>query len=300
MDIEVFKPGDDFVDILHREIESCDVLLAIIDRDWSESLLVERAYDFIKIEIQAAFESGKTVIPVLVDGAELPKADTLPESLQALADLPPVVLGAQTFDVDYAALRSLILHELAQADVKRRMRRPEHVDRQTAPPQANRPSRRSENPTTKVFISYRRQDAKAVATLIYRSLREVFGSAAVFMDVHGIPLGADFHKYLTEQVLNARVVLALIADRWLTATDEAGHRRLDNPDDFVRIEIEAALDNEVPVVPLYVDGARPLTAETLPASLKPLARRHGAFLDTGRGFEADLAQLIDDLKPRLN
>ncbi len=107
---------------------------------------------------------------------------------------------------------------------------------------------------SKIFISYRRQDSRPVATLIYDPLARYceakFGAGAVFMDVHGIPPGVNFRAYLNEQVAGAELLLALIADRWLTAVDEHGARRIDSPNDFVRIEIEAALKRGVPVVPV--------------------------------------------------
>jgi len=157
---------------------------------------------------------------------------------------------------------------------------------------------------SKILISYRRRDAKAIATLIYNPLAKYFdgkyGKGAVFMDVHGIPKGFDFHDYLNEQVANINVLIALIADRWLTAPDERGHRRLDNADDFVRIEIEAALARKIPIIPVYVDGVRPLRPADLPESLKPLARRNGAFLDTGVDFEVHIERLIHDIEPYLD
>jgi len=96
-----------------------------------------------------------------------------------------------------------------------------------------------------------------VATLIYKGLTQTFDEKDVFLDVRGIPLGEDFHVYLKRQVLTVQLLLAVIADRWLTATNPMGKRRLDDPDDFVRIEIEAALANNlmepvpVPVSVLY-------------------------------------------------
>ncbi|MGO9172023.1 MAG: toll/interleukin-1 receptor domain-containing protein [Rhodomicrobium sp.] len=157
---------------------------------------------------------------------------------------------------------------------------------------------------SKIFISYRRQDSKPIVTLVYAPLAKHFeakyGLGAVFMDVHGIPKGFDFHDYLNEQVGKAEVLLALIADRWLTASEEQGRRRLDNPDDFVRIEIEAALSRKIPIIPIYVDGVRPLRSDDLPDTLKPLARRNGAFLDTGVDFPVHIERLIHDIEPHLD
>ena len=157
---------------------------------------------------------------------------------------------------------------------------------------------------SKIFISYRRQDSRPVATLIYDPLAKhfepEFGAGAVFMDVHGIPLGVNFRSYLNELVAGAELLLALIADRWLTAVDEHGARRLDSPNDFVRIEIEAALKRGVPVVPVYVDDAKVLRETDLPDGLKELAWMNGFQLRTdARYFAADAARLIASLDPLL-
>jgi tetratricopeptide (TPR) repeat protein len=158
---------------------------------------------------------------------------------------------------------------------------------------------------SKIFISYRRQDSRPVATLIYDPLAKhfepEFGAGAVFMDVHGIPLGVNFRSYLNEQVAGAELLLALIADRWLTAADEHGARRIDSPNDFVRIEIEAALKRGVPVVPVYVDDAKVLREADLPDSLKELAWMNGFQLRTdARYFAADALRLIAGLEPHLS
>ena len=157
---------------------------------------------------------------------------------------------------------------------------------------------------SKIFISYRRHDSRPVATLIYdplaRHFEPEFGAGAVFMDVHGIPLGVNFRAYLNEQVASAELLLALIADRWLTAVDEHGARRLDSPNDFVRIEIEEALKRGVPVVPVYVDDAKFLREAELPDGLKELAWMNGFQLRTdARYFAADAARLIAGLEPHL-
>jgi len=76
------------------------------------------------------------------------------------------------------------------------------------------------------------------------------------MDVDNIPVGRDFEDYLKSQVAACDAMLAIIGPNWLTAKDENGQRRLDNPEDFVVIEIGAALARDIPVVPVLVDGAR--------------------------------------------
>ncbi len=118
------------------------------------------------------------------------------------------------------------------------------------------------------------------------------------MDVHGIPLGVNFRAYLNEQVGKAELLIALIADRWLSAKDEHGARRIDSPNDFVRIEIEAALTRGIPVVPVYADDAKFLREADLPDSLKDLAWMNGYNLSTdGSKFAASIAALIAGLDP---
>ena len=155
---------------------------------------------------------------------------------------------------------------------------------------------------SKIFISYRRHNSRPVATLIYeplaRHFEAKFGAGAVFMDVHGIPLGVNFRGYINEQVASAELLLALVADRWLTAVDEHGARRIDSPNDFVRIEIEAALKRGIPVVPVYVDDAKFLREADLPDSLKDLAWYNGYNLSTsGDKFAASIASLIAKIEP---
>jgi hypothetical protein len=124
---------------------------------------------------------------------------------------------------------------------------------------------------TKIFISYRRQDTKAIAGRIFDRLEAKFGRDGVFMDIDSIPFGVDFHDFLSEQVSRAEIVLALIGHGWADARDEAGNRRLDNPDDFVRVEIEAALARGIPL-----GGASTARIAVARHSAHSLRRRGGA------------------------
>ncbi len=152
---------------------------------------------------------------------------------------------------------------------------------------------------TKIFISYRRQDSKAIAGRIFDRLEARFGRDAVFMDIDSIPPGVDFHDWLSETVAKASVLLALIGHGWVDARDPRGAKRLDNPNDFVRIEIEAPLGRNIPLIPLLIDGAPFPRIEELPPSLQPLTRRNAAFLDAGRDFNVHIARLIAAVEPSL-
>jgi hypothetical protein len=151
----------------------------------------------------------------------------------------------------------------------------------------------------KVFISYRRQDTRQIAGRIFDRLEAKFGKGNVFFDVDSIPFGVDFHDFLNAQVAQADTVLVLIGHGWADARDEAGARRLDNPDDFVRIEVEAALARNIPLGAVLIDGAPMPRAEQLPGSLRPLCRRNAAFLDSGRDFHVHMDRLIADLERHL-
>jgi len=149
--------------------------------------------------------------------------------------------------------------------------------------------------TRSVFVSYRRADSQPIARLLLDPLRKEFGEQNVFVDMHGIPPGADFHLFLREQVLKAGIVLVLIADRWSEARDDNGKRRLDDPNDFVRIEIETAIANNIPLIPIYVDGVKPLSGSELPTALSALTRKQGIKIETGRNFESSMGSMMEAL-----
>jgi hypothetical protein len=104
----------------------------------------------------------------------------------------------------------------------------------------------------RIFISYRREDASYPAGWLFDRLADRFGRGQVFKDIDSIRLGDDFVEVITRAVGSCDVLLALIGEEWLTVSDQDGRRRLDDPDDFVRLEIEAALARNVRVIPILV------------------------------------------------
>ena len=147
----------------------------------------------------------------------------------------------------------------------------------------------------KVFISYRRADSAGYSGRVMDRLDRELGRDLVFMDVDAIPLGTNFSKVLHEEVAKCGVLLAVIGPNWLDARDERGNRRLDNPNDFVRIEIAAALQRSIPVIPILLDGARIPKADELPEDLKELALRNGMEVRHA-SFQDDMNRLIRGLK----
>jgi TIR domain len=143
----------------------------------------------------------------------------------------------------------------------------------------------------RIFISYRREETAYPAGWLFDRLAYRYGGNQVFKDVDSIQLGDDFVEVITRAVGSCDVLLALIGEEWLTITDDHGHRRLDNPEDFVRLEIEAALARNVRVIPILVDGARMPRADELPASLARLVRRQALELSPAR-FDFDTGRLL--------
>ena len=140
-------------------------------------------------------------------------------------------------------------------------------------------------------MSYRREDTAFPAGWLYDRLAGHFGRDQVFKDIDSIELGDDFIEVITTAVGSCDVLLALIGGRWLTITGQDGRRRLDNPDDFVRLEIEAALSRNVRVIPILVDAAQMPSADELPPSLARLARRQALELSPNR-FDTDTRRLL--------
>jgi DNA polymerase III beta subunit, central domain/TIR domain/DNA polymerase III beta subunit, C-terminal domain len=139
---------------------------------------------------------------------------------------------------------------------------------------------------------YRRDDSISITGRINDVLAERFGRENVFFDVDTIPFGVDFRRYISNTVAACDVVLVIIGPRWLDIADNTGIRRLDLPQDFVRIEVEAALQRDIPVVPVLVSGAVIPSEDALPPSLKELARRNGIVIRYDPDFHPDVQRLI--------
>src|SRR5260370_27532242 len=149
-----------------------------------------------------------------------------------------------------------------------------------------------------IFINYRRGDDPGNTGRLGDRLLEAFPPEQLFMDVDSVPPGVDFVRMLEEKVTQCDVLLAVIGKDWIDARDATGARRLDNPDDFVRIEIESALKRGKRVIPVLVHEARMPPAVELPEAIRPLARRNAVRL-THERFRADVQALIKALRQAL-
>lgn len=150
----------------------------------------------------------------------------------------------------------------------------------------------------KIFINYRRGDDPGNTGRLFDRLQETFAPDQLFIDVDNIRPGLDFVKVLDQQVSQCDVLLAVIGRSWLDARDETGARRLDDENDFVRVEIEAALNQDKLVIPVLVGDAHMPRAVELPDSLKPLARRNAVRL-THERFRADTQGFVRALQEAL-
>jgi hypothetical protein len=112
-----------------------------------------------------------------------------------------------------------------------------------------------EKPMPTIFVSYRRSDSQDVTGRIYDRLVSKFTQKQIFKDVDSIPLGVSFPAHIRQLLSKASVVLVVIGPDWVTAEDEHGRRRLDDPSDFVRLEVELALRADMPVIPVLVSNA---------------------------------------------
>ncbi len=147
-----------------------------------------------------------------------------------------------------------------------------------------------------VFMSYRRDDSQSTTGRLHDWLERKYGKRHVFQDVYSLTLGgADFRTHIAAALQKSNVVLVIIGPHWLNMSNPKGQRRLDNPDDFVRIEIEVAFTNEIPVIPVLVEGAAPLQEDQLPTSLKRLAHLQAVSVRNGKDFPDDTNKLIGSI-----
>ena len=144
---------------------------------------------------------------------------------------------------------------------------------------------------SKIFISYRREDSAPYAGRLFDRLTAHFGSEQVFIDIDKIGLGQDFVDVIHDSLERCGVLVALIGPTWLHCANPSGQRRLDETDDFVRLEVSTALERKIRVIPVLVAGATMPRANELPSALVALSRRNALALSDIR-FHQDIDHLI--------
>lgn len=146
-----------------------------------------------------------------------------------------------------------------------------------------------------IFFSYRRHDSEGEAGRLFDDLVEQFGETSVFMDVAAIEVGRDFRKAVDASIANCAVLLAIIGLGWVDEKNDSGLRRLDDPNDLVRMEIASALKRDIPVIPVIVHGAKMPRPDQMPEEIRDLAYRNAVELTHVR-WKSDIRHLIRALR----
>ncbi len=152
---------------------------------------------------------------------------------------------------------------------------------------------------SKIIVSYRRSDSQAVAGRIVDRLIANFGADAVFMDVDNIPFGIDFRDHVQSVLSHASVLIAIVGPDWLGA-DADNHRRIDDEDDPVRVELETALRQKLMVIPVLVNNASMPKASVLPDAVRGFSFLNAAPVDVGRDFRPHVDRLIRSIETILD
>ncbi len=141
-----------------------------------------------------------------------------------------------------------------------------------------------------VIISYRRANSAAITGRIRDRLVSQYGASHVFMDVEDIPFGIDFRDHVRGVLLRSDLLLVVLGREWLGKTADGA--RIQSETDPVRIEVETALQNSIPVIPVLVNGAQIPEPEDLPESLKSFAFLNAATIDAGRDFHLHMDRVV--------
>jgi len=152
---------------------------------------------------------------------------------------------------------------------------------------------------SKLFISYRRADSLDTTGRIYDRLASNFGEENIFRDIDSISGGEDFREIISDSVTACKVILAIIGKEWVDARDDKNQKRLNSPNDFVRIELETGMEKNVPIIPVLVNHAKMPVQQELPDSLKNLVYRHAVLVRPDPDFNADVTRLIKEIRKTL-
>jgi len=146
-----------------------------------------------------------------------------------------------------------------------------------------------------IFINYRKDDTRWNALALYNELQKYFNKDQIFKDFNTILPGDDFVVSIENALRKCDVLLVVIGPSWLSMKDESGKRRLDDPDDFVRLEVSTALSRNIQVIPVLIDNTPMPKAGDLPENMKSLYRRQFVEIDNTR-FEDDVRNLAEAIK----
>jgi hypothetical protein len=313
--------GDLWREAIGEAIDAADAFIPVITPDWASS-------NANKSELDRAIASGKRILPVLRRDPGF-AASQLPGEVSRInwvffreEDAPEEALASlvESLETDPAWVREHTHVLQKSTEWERNLRDPAYLLPGSALEKAEewlaQGARRRPAPTPiqaeyvlasrkasgevrqrrrrGVFISYRREETEGHAGRLYDRLAALIGEKNVFMDVDSIQPGVDFVSALREALDKSGVLIALIGPQWLDISAPDGRRRLDDSGDFVRLELEGALDRRITVVPVIVEGGTMPRADKLPASLVELPRFQALGLSHNT-WRRDVGRLIDEL-----
>ena len=255
--------------------------LVVIGPHWQAGL--SSPDDPIRRQITEALRVGKSLVPVLINGAQAPTLAETPPELAALCFSRPIVVGPahrwfnNLIDDGY----NLVVSRLLGVPGSYSGLLVFIIDAVFF------------NYDPDVFLSYRRADSAAMCGRIYQALSRRSLGRSVFRDTNAISAGVDFYAVLLSAIDSSKIVLAVIGPQWLSLAGPTGARRLDDPDDMVRREIETALQDEKTLIPILLDDTPLPTAAELPEALTPLASLKPVRVRSGPEFNLDMARLAE-------
>ncbi len=148
---------------------------------------------------------------------------------------------------------------------------------------------------SKIFISYRRADSSSFTQKLYAYLAPYYYEDELFVDVDHIPRSMAFNDVILDALEQTHLMLVIIGRKWLSIKTGSGRRRLSQPNDYVRMEVAYALDHDIPIIPVFLNGVEPPTKSSLPPSLACLSGIHGIEVDEKRGLSQSFREIHDEI-----
>jgi hypothetical protein len=259
VDIENIPIGVDWADTLTDFIRNADTILFIITPASMKSQWCQQ-------EVELALGFNKRILPVLVEPVP---DDVIPRDLARLQYL--ILTDAS----DDRAFNTLV--DAIHAGAK-----------YGHGAQGN-----------SIFLSYRREECAHVADRIYDHLEREFGTGQVFFDVEGIPIGGDFRQHIRAAIIKSQALIVVIGQRWTGCFRRSAgwfSWRAARTIDYVRIEIELALEHNVRIIPLLVDGASMPSERQVPAKIAQICYYQAAPMRAGLDFHTDMGRVLDAIK----
>jgi hypothetical protein len=284
-DMAYFTARDEKPAALVQEmVRNCDIYVGLIGLRYGSPVRDRPEVSYAELEFDTAREAGLPQLVFMLD-----ENSVLPIPISRLIDR----------DSDLQARQRAFQSRLMEGLIVSRVNSPDQLERLLFQALMEVQSKIPAAVRGRIFLSYRREEAGYPANWLYGRLSEHFGEGQIFMDVDAIEPGANFVDVINNAVGSCEVLLALIGDRWLTLTDMEGKRRIDDPRDFVNLEIKAALGRNIRVIPILINEAKMPRDTDLPSSIAELAYHQAVELSPNR-FDLDVGRLLKALDNSLS